>query len=67
MRARAAGRASSATLRYVAQYGESDFAFLHRLAAQHGEWLYYDGATLCLGRPAGPALPFEADGVRAGC
>ncbi|RZK31354.1 MAG: hypothetical protein EOO63_04415, partial [Hymenobacter sp.] len=58
---------ASAVLRYVVQYGESDFTFLHRLAAQYGEWLYYDGATLCLGRPTGKALPFEADGVRAGC
>ena len=58
---------TSAPLRYVVQYGESDFTFLHRLAAQYGEWLYYDGTTLCLGRPAGKALPFEADGVRAGC
>jgi uncharacterized protein involved in type VI secretion and phage assembly len=59
--------ASTAPVRYVAQYGESDFVFLHRLAAQHGEWLYYDGTALCLGRPAGEALPFFADGVRAGC
>ncbi|WP_046243796.1 type VI secretion system Vgr family protein [Hymenobacter terrenus] len=59
--------ATTAPIGYVAQYGESDFVFLHRLAAQHGEWLYYDGTALCLGRPTGDALPFHADGVRAGC
>ena len=57
--------ATTAPLRYVAQYGESDFVFLHRLAAQHGEWLYYNGSALCLERPTDPVLPFDADGVRA--
>lgn len=59
--------ATTAPVRYVAQYGESDFVFLHRLAAQHGEWLYYDGTTLRLGRPTGSAVPFFADGEHAGC
>jgi len=57
---------STAPLPYVAQYNESDFAFLSRLAAQHGEWLYYNGVALQLGRPgSSPALPFVSDGVRS--
>lgn len=54
----------TATIPYVAQYDESAFVFLHRLAAQYGEWFYYDGKGLQLGRPAGPQLPFVSDGVR---
>jgi type VI secretion system secreted protein VgrG len=54
----------TATIPYVAQYDESAFTFLHRLAAQYGEWFYYDGKRLQLGRPAGTELPFESDGVR---
>ena len=54
----------AAAIGYVAQYDESAFAFLHRLAAQYGEWFYYDGQKLQLGRPAGAELPFESDGVR---
>jgi type VI secretion system secreted protein VgrG len=54
----------TAPIPYVAQYDESAFAFLHRLAAQYGEWFYYDGKGLRLGRPAGKELPFDSDGVR---
>ena len=42
----------TAPIAYVAQYDESAFTFLHRLAAQYGEWFYYDGTRLQLGRPA---------------
>ncbi len=38
-------------LKYVAQYGESSFGFLRRLASWYGEWMYYDGKKLCLGKP----------------
>ncbi|RZJ87135.1 MAG: hypothetical protein EOO60_12535, partial [Hymenobacter sp.] len=55
----------TAPLLYVAQYDESDFTFLHRLAAQYGEWFYYDGKSLHLGKPSTEALPFVSDGVRA--
>ena len=55
----------TAPLPYVAQYDESDFAFLHRLAAQYGEWFYYDGTRLQLGKPTGAEIPFVSDGVRA--
>ncbi|GAB2785645.1 uncharacterized protein involved in type VI secretion and phage assembly [Hymenobacter luteus] len=55
----------TAPIPYLAQYDESNFAFLHRLAAQYGEWFYYDGKQLQLGRPAGKEIDFISDGVRA--
>ena len=39
---------------YVAQNGESDFAFIRRLAATYQEWLYYDGTKLVFGKPRPP-------------
>ena len=49
-------------LPYLVQYQESNFQFLTRLAAQQGEWLYYDGLTLHLGAsPQGSPVRFEAD------
>ena len=38
-------------LSYVCQYGESQFDFIRRLAAQHKEWIYFDGTALVFGRP----------------
>ena len=32
-----------APLPFVAQYNESNFDFLSRLATEYGEWFYYDG------------------------
>jgi type VI secretion system secreted protein VgrG len=55
----------TAPLPYVVQYDESDFTFLHRLAAQYGEWFYYDGTHLHLGKPTKPDLAFVSDGARA--
>jgi len=37
-------------LPYTVQYEESDFDFIKRLFFEHGEWFYYDGERLCLGR-----------------
>ena len=51
-------------LPYVAQYDETNFNFLSRLAAQQGEWFYYDGTTLQLGLAAGEAVPFQSNGVQ---
>ncbi|WP_046245302.1 type VI secretion system Vgr family protein [Hymenobacter terrenus] len=50
-------------LPYAVQYQETDFDFLSRLAAEYGEWFYYDGRTLRLGTP-GPSeeVDFWADG-----
>ncbi|HEX8660188.1 MAG TPA: phage late control D family protein, partial [Hymenobacter sp.] len=42
--------ARTAPLPYVVQYGESNYQFLQRLAAQYGEWLFFDGKTLHFGR-----------------
>lgn len=36
---------------YQAQYGETHFQFIQRLAKQHNEWLYYDGEKLIFGKP----------------
>lgn len=38
-------------IEYTAQNGESNFAFLNRLSAFHGEWFYYDGERLNFGKP----------------
>lgn len=49
---------------YVVQYRESNFTFLSRLAAEYGEWFFYDGLKLNLGLPnQGEELEFAADGV----
>ncbi len=36
---------------YSTQYKESAFAYLNRMASWYGEWFYYDGKKLCLGKP----------------
>ena len=38
------------TLPYTVQYGESDFAFLSRLAQKKGQWFYYNGEELHFGK-----------------
>ncbi|UYZ62616.1 type VI secretion system Vgr family protein [Hymenobacter weizhouensis] len=49
---------------FVAQYDETNFDFLSRLAAEYGEWFYYDGETLHLGAPAtDEEVNFVADGA----
>ena len=53
-------------LPYVVQYGESNYQFLNRLAAQQGEWLYYDGQTLRLGPvPHMTARHFQSDSAQS--
>jgi uncharacterized protein involved in type VI secretion and phage assembly len=42
---------NKALLGYEAQYGETHFGFIQRLAKQHNEWLYYDGIKLLFGKP----------------
>lgn len=37
---------------YMAQYNESNFAFINRLAGEYGEWFYYDGQCLYFGKPS---------------
>jgi phage protein D len=41
------------TIEYMAQHGESHFAFLRRLAATFQEWMYYDGRRLVFGTASG--------------
>ncbi|WP_022821653.1 type VI secretion system Vgr family protein [Hymenobacter norwichensis] len=56
--------AHTAPLAYVVQYQESNFTFLSRLAAEYGEWFYYDGEKLHLGSPAtGQEIELVADGI----
>lgn len=42
-------------IEYEAQYLESDFNFLRRLARQYHEWFYYDGCQLVFGKPQLPS------------
>ena len=55
---------SKDVLPYTVQYNETNFNFLSRLAAQQGEWLYYDGTTLQLGRSAGKTIPFRSNSAQ---
>jgi len=34
---------------YTVQYDESNFSFLSRIAAEYGEWMYYNGQEIILG------------------
>jgi len=38
---------------YTVQYEESHYAFVKRLAARHGQWLYFDGSELVFGSLSG--------------
>uniref|UniRef100_UPI00286BCA75 type VI secretion system Vgr family protein n=1 Tax=Flavobacterium sp. TaxID=239 RepID=UPI00286BCA75 len=42
---------NDSSLPYTVQYGESDFAFLSRMAQKKGEWFYYNGEQTFFGRP----------------
>ncbi|MFD0992985.1 type VI secretion system Vgr family protein [Tenacibaculum geojense] len=39
------------TIHYAVQHNESSYNFASRLAAQYGEWFYYDGEKLVFGEP----------------
>ncbi|RZL08720.1 MAG: hypothetical protein EOO62_14855, partial [Hymenobacter sp.] len=51
-------------LPYTVQYQETNFNFLSRLAAGQGEWFYYDGTTLRLGRESGQVIPFRSSSAQ---
>jgi type VI secretion system secreted protein VgrG len=51
-------------LPYTVQYQETNFNFLGRLAAAQGEWFYYDGTTLRLGREAAPVIAFRSSSAQ---
>ncbi|MEN2401931.1 phage baseplate assembly protein V [Flavobacterium sp. MC2016-06] len=36
--------------KYLAQYNESSFAFLKRIAARYGQWFYFDGMRMQFGQ-----------------
>ena len=50
---------------YTVQYQETNFAFLSRLAAEHGAWFYYDGTSLRLGPEWAAPLPFHSNSAQA--
>jgi type VI secretion system secreted protein VgrG len=43
----------SETLSYTVQYKETAWQFLNRMGATYGDWLYYDGKSLVLGKLTG--------------
>ncbi|MFN0030959.1 MAG: contractile injection system protein, VgrG/Pvc8 family, partial [Flavobacteriales bacterium] len=45
-------------LHYHAQYNESTYNFLARLANTHGQWFFYNGVEMIFGKPEG-ASPIE--------
>jgi type VI secretion system secreted protein VgrG len=55
---------SSVVNEYVAQYDENDWEFVSRLAAEHGEWLYYSGTELIFGRSPSKTEAFEVNGTQ---
>ena len=55
---------SQDVLPYNVQYNETNFNFLSRMAAAQGEWFYYDGTTLHLGRGAGKTIPFRSNSAQ---
>jgi len=44
------GHQMGITLPYTVQYNESDYAFVHRMSARYGKWLYNNGKDFCIGR-----------------
>ncbi|MCY7352991.1 MAG: phage baseplate assembly protein V [Cytophagaceae bacterium] len=49
---------------YVVQYDETAFEFLARLAAEYGEWCFYDGQQLVFGEPSDQSTDFVVDGTQ---
>ncbi|WDO13446.1 phage baseplate assembly protein V [Flavobacterium sp. WW92] len=47
------------SLPYTVQYGESDFAFLCRIAQKKGQWFYYNGEELLFGKPKSKNFTLE--------
>lgn len=56
--------ASDITVDYKVQYDESNFDFLNRLAAEYGEWFYYNGTKLVVGKLPSQVEQFVVDGIQ---
>lgn len=54
----------TALIDYKAQYDESNWAFVTRMAQEYGEWCYYDGQALVIGKPGTATQNFVIDGVQ---
>src|SRR6185503_996166 len=56
---------SKQPIKYIVQYNETNFEFLSRIAAEYGEWFYYNGKTLVLGEHgSSDEVEFVVDGVQ---
>ncbi len=44
---------SNTSIPFTVQYRESNFDFTRRLAAEYGEWFFYDGTKFNFGKPSG--------------
>lgn len=53
-------------IKYAVQYNETNYEFLSRMAAEYGEWFFYNGKELLLGEPAaGKEVEFMIDGIQS--
>ncbi len=53
-------------IKYCVQYDETNFEFLNRMAAEYGEWFYYNGQEIVLGQPgSGGEIDFIIDGIQS--
>lgn len=53
-----------ALIDYKAQYDETNWEFVTRMAQEYGEWCYYDGQALIIGKPGTATQNFVVDGVQ---
>ncbi|MFV0607392.1 MAG: type VI secretion system Vgr family protein [Niabella sp.] len=50
-------------LHYIVQYNQTSFDFVSSMAVRYGEWMYYDGQKLQLGKkPEGEAIELKSPG-----
>lgn len=61
---RSIGPSYAGGIDYKVQYDESNFDFLNRLAAEYGEWFYYDGEKLVIGNAPSRTEQFVVDGIQ---
>ncbi|MBS1948747.1 MAG: hypothetical protein JST47_13370 [Bacteroidetes bacterium] len=53
-------------IKYCVQYDETNFDFLNRMAAEYGEWFFYNGKEIVLGESnAGKEIDFMIDGIQS--